>query len=513
MLETKIKISKYSHGFSVRPYNRASRDAVLSYCKKYIEWTYVKSPPDWVTQRVAARVYGAATKDRSDFRFHINTYSDFVLHMGYNGFSEKHFDVTELPLPDYLEVEHKFTADITPYEIQREIIDFFKLDDRPIRVTNLQPGGGKTLIFLYTMMELGRRTLLQLRGGYVSRWLQDIEGYFDYDKEDVLVVRGTKHLLGLIDMAKADLLTAKVIIITHQTMHTLLKEYELEGDENGFGINPEELCSLLQVGLKGIDEVHENYHLNFRSDIYTNVAKSVHLSATLETEDKFKQMLYDITYPRDTWFKGNVYDSYCVVRAVHFNIADMSKVRTSERGRTDYSHNAFEKSIIKDKVLLNEYLKLIKLIVHESFISSFETGQRCLVFCGMTEMIDIVTKYLREFYHELVISEYYSGIGDEVLRESDIIVSTVESCGTAKDIPNLTSAVLTRALNKLEANEQVKGRLRKIRDWPDLDPVLYYFVCDDVERHVKYHEDKIEQYKGKVASHTDYWTGITLKTK
>lgn len=363
-----------------------------------------------------------------------------------------------------------------------------------------------TAVSLMSMHNISRRTLLQLKGGYIERWLPDLKELFDYDDHEIIVVRGSKALKKLIQQGKDDEISAKVIIISSKTMHGFLKEFEALGDETTYGCRPEELYSLLEIGLKIIDEVHEDYHLNYRSDIYSNVARSIHLSATLETEDPFRRMIYEIALPKRHWYTGWKYDAYCHVRALHFNIEDAERLRTSERGRDTYSHNAFEKSIMKNKTLLKNYLEFIGDIVFFDFVENFEQGQRCLIFCGMVDMVELVRDYCRSRFPDLDTTEFVAGTPANVLTRHDIIVSTVQSCGTAVDIPNLTMALLTRALNKLETNEQVKSRLRKIKDWPELVPLFNYFVCDDIPKHVSYHRDKKEQFKGKVAKHEDVYT-------
>lgn len=361
-----------------------------------------------------------------------------------------------------------------------------------------------TFCALSAMINIGVRTVIQLRGGYVARWMEDLKGLFNFKKGELLVVRGRDSLQSIINMAKEGELEAKVIVITSKTVYNYLKEFEANPSDNIYGIRPEEFYGLLGVGLRIIDEAHEDYHHNFRTDLYSNVQSSIHLSATLNTEDPFKQRMYDIALPKDSWHEGVKYDAYIGVKAMMYETEDMTNIRTQERGQDMYSHNAYEKSIMKNKKMLESYLRVICYPVFKYYLEDdWKPGQKCLIFCGMVEMCEIVRDYLRKITSEIVINEFVSETDESVLSESDIIVSTVESCGTAQDIPNLKVSVLTRALRKLETNEQVKGRLRKLKKWPEVTPIFVYLVNTSIQKHLDYHEVKKDQFEGKCLYHEE----------
>jgi hypothetical protein len=88
-----------------------------------------------------------------------------------------------------------------------------------------------------------------------------------------------------------------------------------------------------------------------------------------------------------------------------------------------------------------------------------------------------------------------------VLERSDIGVSTVLSAGTAVDIKNLRYNLMTTAIDSQQSNEQTLGRTRLLKDWPDITPRFRYFVCSSIEKHMLYHRNKLDYFKGKVKSH------------
>lgn len=353
-----------------------------------------------------------------------------------------------------------------------------------------------TFCALSAMIKVGVRTVIQLRGGYIARWIDDLEGLFDFKKGEVLVIRGRDSLLSLINMAKNDELKAKVIIISNKTLYKFFEEHEKNTHDNYYECKPEELYALLRAGLRIVDEVHEDYHLSFRTDIYSHVPSSIHLSATLHTEDVFRRRMYDIALPKDCWYKGVEYDKYIVSYALFYQNNGDRKIRTSERGQDTYSHGAYEKSIMKHKEMLNNYLEIIRWPVQKYYIDDdWQGGQKCIVFCYMVEFCELVRDHLLRHYPELDVQEYVAETSEAVLKTADIIVSTIKSAGTAQDIPDLKTAILTHAVRKKESNIQTLGRLRKLKRWPDVTPNFIYLNNTSIEAHMKYHDAKIEIFK------------------
>lgn len=361
-----------------------------------------------------------------------------------------------------------------------------------------------TFCALTASSRMSMRTVIQVRGGYVNRWLDDLNAFFEFEHGELLVVRGKKALVSIINMAKADELDVKFIIITSKTLHSYFKAYEAnpKAAVEEYGCRPEQLYTVLHVGTRVVDEVHEDYHLNYRSDIYCNISNVIYLSATLTTEDAFRRQMYDVALPMEHWHKGVDYHAYIKVNALHFGMHDKSVVNTTERGQDTYSHGAYELSILRNKEMLSNYLEMIRMVVQRDYIEyEFHHGQKCIIFCRLVEMCEIVAEHIQECLPDLLVGVYVSGSEDSILKKSDIIVSTPGSAGTAVDIPNLKMSLLTIALRKKEANEQIKGRLREIKMQPHITPIFNYFVNTAIKKHREYHDAKMEQFQGKALSH------------
>lgn len=368
-----------------------------------------------------------------------------------------------------------------------------------------------TFVAQYCMNKLQTRTVIHFKGGYVERWKQDLEDTFNFKRGEFLIVRGGKDMIALQTMALEGTLKAKVIIITTATMRDYLKDYE---DSNGnsklYPIAPIDFYPKLQVGFRITDELHQEFHNNYRIDLYTHVPKSLGLSATMTASDKFKNKVYDIAYPLRQRHDGGGYNVYIGVTEIRYHMDQ--DVRLRYMGAQGYSHTTYEESIMRHKGLLRNYMKIIESAIYNRFIQYREDGQKALVFFARVDMCTLFVERLKKLYPELDIVRYVGSEGDsyEDILEADITVSTIGSAGTAIDIKNLRSTFMSTAIDSRQSNEQVLGRTRPLKDWPDVTPEFIYFSCMEIEQHAKYSANKYEYFKGKVVHHNNVMSRYAL---
>lgn len=503
-----VRIVTYSHGFIVYTTRPRAIEALVAYCYKLAEFKFYKPHPKAKPYRAIHRVYAGARKNRTEFRFHINCLEDVLADLGAFGFGKSliDFEHKEPPTPAAFNVDLR--DHISTRKEQKPAVEYLSNPDQPNKVCDLQTGKGKTFVSLVSMFELGFRTLIQLRGGFIHRWVEEIENVFDLKKDDLMIIRGRDSLQTLINLARNGELKASIIIVTWKTLYNLFKAYELDGIDNEYGISPEQLYELCNIGTRVNDEIHLDYHFNFRSDIYSNVKTTIQLSATLKTKDRFRKRIYDIAIPDRDWFKDHVYDRYIGTYSVRYKLENPYRIRTHSRGDDRYSHQAFEKSILRDKKLKRNYADLIGHTLDQFFFADYQSGQKAIVFCSMVKFCNTMVSLLKKKYPKFDIRVYYADTPDHELDEADIIVTTIESCGVAVDIKDLKTAILTRALDKKEMNEQVMGRLRKLKNWPDVTPIFAFFTCVDVPKHLNYERNKEVDLQGKYLYFRHYYPPV-----
>lgn len=460
--------------------------------------TYVKAP---------LKVFAMATHDRSEYRFHINLLDAFKRHLIEFRLVDDMVQYSSIPIPIPVDVDIKIKDHWVLRDYQIPIVDYLLSNDAPVsKFVNLQTGMGKSFIAMKAISTLRYRTLIVVKPMYLEKWVEDIERTYDIDPDDVVVIRGSSQLLTLLTSAENNELDFKIILISSKTIANWLKLYEKymsETIEMGYPCLPEDLCKLLGIGVLVLDEVHQEFHANFKFLLTTNVFRSISLSATLISEDPFISKMYGVAYPVTSQYGGNTYSKYVIATAVFYTFKNPFKIQSTDRVSKNYNHHLLEQSVLKQHNVKVNYLNLINDSLKGSYLLDYKPGQRCLIFCMSVDMCTVVTAYLRKQHPHLNINRYVADDEFESLMTSDISVSTLGSAGTAVDIDMLHTVILTIAVSSIQANIQSIGRLRPLKD--GRNPRFLYFVCTDIPKHIVYHESKRELLETRAHSYNNVY--------
>ena len=502
-----LKITIGSHFFKVTHFDDDIKNIIYKYLGKYIKYGLEKIPGSGGRYRkIVTGLFGFTTKDRTEFRFHINQYKEFLTNLNLNGIDEKRILIETLPIPQTLPLDvplqDKWIG--AERENQKPVIAYLDDDSKNTsKFIGMQTGFGKGMVTMVGAAHYNKTIALVLRPMFIHKWVQDLQMYLDIKPEQIMVIQGGTQLKTLLELKKQNQISdIKVFIFSNKTIQMWLKEYaEYKEDvrDMGYGITPEELFPFLNVGLRIVDEVHMDFHLNFKIDLFTHVPKSISLSATLENKDPFLVQMYELAYPISMRYKSPPLEKYSTARCVlyHINNALYTKIRSTEHGSSSYSHNAFEDFIMKNPQRLENYLKLIKYITQISFMDDYKEPEKLVIFAYKKEMCTLIVSYLHKHYPKLDIRRYVAEDPKENMYEPVIRVTTLGSGSTAHDVPRLKTAIMTVNVESLQSNIQAFGRLRKISD---LQTRFFYFICADVPKHMQYHSSKMELLRDRATN-------------
>lgn len=355
------------------------------------------------------------------------------------------------------------------------------------------------------------RILVIVLAKYLDKWVSDLKNILDIENEDIVAIQGSDSLKSVINLAKDNEFNYKCTIASLTTMVNFIKLFENDYHSalEEYSCEPHELYELLNIGVVIFDEAHEHLHSVFKTLTFAHVPKVIALSATLITRDPMIDRMQKIIFPKEKRFNKIKMKKYIKVQAVSYTFKDFSKakIRTSEFRSSTYSHTAFEKSVIKNIIILNNYLKMIKDIVYIAYINNYMPGDKLLIYASTVKFCGILKDYLKKHISKYDIRTYVEKDPYENIMESDITVSTLLSSGTALDIPNLRACILTISVDSPTSNLQALGRLRELKD---RDVRYYYFYCRDIKKQLKYHYSRKELFKEKVASISDIFYPIPL---
>lgn len=498
-----ICVSVASHHFVVTRINPRARPAVEDFAKSLIHYGFMRGRGGSF-QRTPLKVFAAATRSRNEYRFHINHFDKFKETLRKFFIHDGMVEWVKLEPKPALVVELPFKPHWTDAEHQIPVIEYANNPEGPVsRLIEMQTGKGKTYCALRAVAFWEKLGIIIIKPSYIPKWVSDVKGAYDIKDKEIVTVTGSKQLMSILNMAEDGDLPYKLIIISNKTYQNWLKLYELHQKDildMGYACLPQDLFSHCKAGFRLIDEVHQDFHLNFKCDLYTNVARSLSLSATLISDNDFITRMYEVAYPKHLRYQGGAYDKYINAYSLFYRFANPERIRFTEYGSTTYSHHVFEQCVIKNTKVFANYMLMIESAMGNTYFKNYKPGQRCLIFCTSIDMCTRVTDYLKKKFPNKDVRRYCEEDPYENIMEAEISVSTLQSAGTAIDIDKLATVILTSAVNSSQSNIQGFGRLRKPKDGSS--PEFVYFVCEDIIKHMDYHDRKKELLASRALTYT-----------
>lgn len=474
-----------------------ARYTIEGFAGRVTSRTFFRERGKW--KRGPDRLYYGKTHDSFEYRFPISLLGEFRDYMVLNGIAQNKTIEKVREIPEGLDKFFKMRPGFILREDQEPISEYIRSEpEKRSKMVGLQTGKGKTVIACEALSQIHKRVVLVTKPMYIKKWILDFQNYTDLAPKDLMVVQGTDHLKGLIQLAKDDQLPSKVIIISVNTYRSYINAYEngrYEQEYLEYECAPEDFFPLMETGVILIDEVHQEFFAYYRMLLYTQCKLVVSLSATLENLDQFMERMYHIAFPKQDRCKTGPYDRYIDMYNVDYQFRTPEKIRTQEFGSPTYSHSAFEKSIMRHIPTLNRWLEMIDWIIEVGFVKYYQPGDKLATFAATKEMCTIMRDHIRKRFPQFTTERYIYEDPYENIIEPDIRCTTILSGGTAIDIPGLTCSINTINILSIQANAQTLGRLRK----KEGRQVRYYVAfSSQFSKHREYHNQRNDMLRDRV---------------
>lgn len=339
---------------------------------------------------------------------------------------------------------------------------------------------------------------------YFGLWIEALENTYEDIVGRFVTISGSGELQKLIDLALTDQLEYDIIIVSMVTYRNYIEAYERFGSgivEMGYQVPPTRFHEAIGAGVQINDEIQEDPGLVFRIDVFSNVAKQIYLSATPYTGNDYVTKMINVMLPEDTDCPLPEYDAYINVIALMYNDPTVQPRDYLTPFKNTFNHARYEKRLLKSKRRLQRYLAMVSRVVHGIYERDRLPGQKLLVLCATVDFINVLAEHLRKEYPALKVGVRVAGSNYQNLLDDDITVSTIKSSGTGVDIPGLRETLLLQFTDSKKDNIQILGRLRKLKDFPGVNPRLTYMVCMDIPQSIRYHASKKGHFNNKVLNH------------
>ena len=347
---------------------------------------------------------------------------------------------------------------------------------------------------------------------YKDKWIEDVHGYLDFGKygnpkKELLVIDTVDKLIKYLDSGIAD--EINIIIMTLTTLRGYIDRYRETPVEF---VAPEEIWKRFNIGFRVTDETHEHFHFNYMLDLFTHCPKTLYLSATLDPSGTFEDKMYRTMFPKEERLGGDLIKAYTNVKAVMYHHLNPTRWRCQLQGH--YSHVAYEANFTtgrQSEFLRQQYFDLIYQYIKSDYLEIKRNGQKAIIFFSTIKMCTLFVDYLKDKLPKNDIRRYVGEDDYEDVLQGEIVVSTIGSAGTAIDIPGLILNIMTISIDSKQANLQVFGRLRELKQWPGQYPTFVYLVGEDIGKPMDYHERKRNLLKDRARSYTIIDSEVILR--
>lgn len=511
-------IVKSLHYFTVNNPTPRIIPIVYQLSREYTQYGLVYNPKTRRKTWSAIKTYGIYARHGKQFRFHIGQFEHFLTMLERGFVDRSSYDIVEDALWHPERIEIGKNTDLILRDYQEEAKSFAIDDMSPENAAPLlmiAPGTGKTLISCFSAAEIGWRIGVVVLGGFVDKWVGDLQYNLGMDASEICAIQGSDSLIRATSYPGSGLPMPKAFVISINTMNKWYDMYEKDDTDprlDAYDCLPWEFFQHLGIGTSIMDEVHLHPYAVFRFLTYCNAMKVISLSATLLTKETTLRAVQSMMFPKTKRFDNVALPKYATVHACAYQIMNFnqSKIQTTQHGQSMYSHSAYEASILskRQRAVKAQYFKMILDLIQRGFVDIKIDGDKLLILVTTKEMAKQLTEAIKQRFPKYDTRWYLDESEKKDLYEPEIIVSTDKSAGTAVDIPNLRVAIQTTNVDSPNANVQALGRLREMKHREvDNDVHYYQLYCSSIPKHVEYHRNRTELFSTRIKYQAEEFIG------
>ena len=326
------------------------------------------------------------------------------------------------------------------------------------KMLQLGTGIGKTYVSIAIMWYFKLRgAIIMNKDGLIEQWKEKIMEYTNIISDEIFIIKGTSSIEKILKMNEDDKKrfdSIKVFLISHGTITSYANMNSWD--------SVTDLFKILRVGINIIDEAHLAYKNILMIDFYTNVYRTIYLTATAGKSDINQNKLYVKAFSNlpTLTIKNSQENSNVVTNVITYKtkptlqeVGLMSTMRGINRNfYVEYSVRGKGREL---------FFKCMKLI-----LNTFKDKDGSMAFLLLRKFaVYDMQQFIIDEFPELKddIGIYISDIPKKEREEQlkkKIILSTSSSFGTGIDVKDLYVLVNTEPGSSKIVLEQNFGRLR-----------------------------------------------------
>lgn len=326
-----------------------------------------------------------------------------------------------------------------------------------------------TFCVAYTSSKLGIKTMIITPNeGLKQQWLSTYHKMFDYRTKDLINIAGGQ----VIDAIMGDYIEpADVYFVNHAT----LRNYMME--TGGYSLH--KFFKKLEVGIKVYDESHMEFGNILLMDFFSNTERTWYLTATFDRSDKDESKCFKRAFNSVVTFGETQSLEVLVKHVIYHKVEINSRISTQNRANVMGGYQGFTSTKYGKYAFIDDPNQTAYAAILEILKIVKDVEGKILIFVPLIDVADQVVKKLKLDQQDKSVAAFHSKISadeKESALKKDIIVSTIKSCGTGKDIPGLRCVICCEPVASKVIAKQMFGRLRPYAD----DKDTYFFDVVDV---------------------------------
>lgn len=384
--------------------------------------------------------------------------------------------VVNEPFHHYKRLRFEYEEVIAPRnDEQVDVINFIaglnhhsaNLNERQLFLIK-QPGFGKTYCSGVGLCKFGLKTLIIThRDNIRSQWLKSLYQMSGLGDEYVHEISSSEELVAIAHNEHEFRYDYDVFLITHATFRAGIK-YLKSMTEIG------NITKNLGIGMKIIDEAHLEFRDTLMMDFCFNVKRNLYLTATGGRSQREENSIFHHVFSNALYYKPSAllmddvpkkWVNYTTVM-VNSNVKPaVYKYRVNGgRGMNPASYGKWVIQCDKKKTHLKCCRDLLRQIYED------DENAKVLVFMPLIDLCGEAAYFFNKslnydptFKYDLnikTINSKNSARENADNRRADVIVTTIQSCGTGTDIPGITAIISCSPFVSKITAEQVFGRIR-----------------------------------------------------
>jgi hypothetical protein len=316
--------------------------------------------------------------------------------------------------------------------------------------------------------KLNRKAIIILpNNGLKYQWMKDtFIGMFTYQKSQLMDIAGSQIIT---DFMENNIEPRDIYFVTHAMLRNYLNE------NGGYALG--QFFKKLKVEVKVYDESHMEFANIINIDHYTNTNRTWYLTATFDRSDKSESACFKRAFANVEDY-GEIESHRLSVKHVLYHVVNINSRPTRKEMGKLMGWGGFTSIKYGRHAFFTDPKQTCYRVIEMLCDKVKDIDGKTLIFTPLIESCDLVAEKLKKKFPEKRIAVYHSKADSDDRKhafEKDIIVTTIKSCGTGKDIKDLRTVISAEPYASKNIAAQAMGRLRNRSDKKD---TLYFDIVD-----------------------------------